>query len=578
MQIGVAVAAVLWTLAARQMPRASLLLPTTVLSLGLLQIIPVPDLLLSLLSPLKHAAIEASGDAIDVSSWQCIAVRPDRTIATARQWLVLAFAVVISAELARTRSHRWVLVACIAAAGVAMLIVGLVASRNEHQALGFYDMDGPWASPYHGAGTGWVREVSVGGINCKRDQYQVGHVFGAFANANHFAAFMGVCLPVSIGLLLALLPRNKAAAGAIKVVAAGFAALVLYAVAIPAYSRGGTGAIVLSGLLVGIAALSPRRLRVRLLVITTAIVAAAITVALACFGPIPSVVTRFDTWMFALTVFEQAAIFGVGAGNFPEMARTASDDFIVYLAHNPYVQYLAESGIVGVALAVSFAMIALARMRTAWSGSAPQQTLRWGLVAALVFAGMHGMVDHGIQIPATSLLCCLVLGMLLASTDDHTARPKTVGRPRRGRDRLIRSAVLVVLFWVVVTASMQIQAAFLAAPLQDALADLARSQGDTPQNRLRLEAFLADTKRGSALGPDNAAHARFIAAAHLYLSGGEVNEHLILAEEWFARAVQLCPVDKWSVHTLRQIKARLDRDPDLGVTHGAAGGRPARRD
>lgn len=168
--------------------------------------------------------------------------------------------------------------------------------------------------------------------------------------------------------------------------------------------------------------------------------------------------------------------------------------------------------------------------------------------------------------------------MLLVPTDDRTTRLKPVHRPRRGRDRLTRTAVLVVLLGVIFAASIQIQAAFLAAPLQEAIVDVARSRGNTPRNRLRLEAFLADAKRGFALGPDNAAQARIIAAAHLHLANGDAGAHLILAEEWFARAVQLCPIDKWSVQTLRQIEAILDRAPGPGVTHGAASARPAGRE
>lgn len=122
---------------------------------------------------------------------------------------------------------------------------------------------------------------------------------------------------------------------------------------------------------------------------TIAIVAAAIVIGLACFDPIPSVAARFHAWMIALTVFAQTPIIGVGAGNFPDMARVASDYAAPYLAHNPYVQYLAETGIVGVVIAAPFVMTALIRMRSAWSDVAPLQMLRWGLLAALVFAWLH---------------------------------------------------------------------------------------------------------------------------------------------------------------------------------------------
>ncbi len=83
------------------------------------------------------------------------------------------------------------------------------ASGPGHAVLGFYDMQGavksyknPLLSGFHSSGVGYADEVAVGNIRYVSDAPVVGASLGAMINANHFAACVGLTLPVTLGLLV----------------------------------------------------------------------------------------------------------------------------------------------------------------------------------------------------------------------------------------------------------------------------------------------------------------------------------------------------------------------------------------
>jgi hypothetical protein len=135
---------------------------------------------------------------------------------------------------------------------------------------------------------------------------------------------------------------------------------------------------------------------------------------------------RYAYWRVAFTAFEHEPFHGVGAGGwavwwlryrpFPEAAADA---------HSLPIQTLAELGVVGLALLVTFfAGVALAAARAMRARPA----LAAGPVAALIAYLVHAPLDWDWQMPAVSLVACVLTGMVLAlaeqgggATDEEAA-------------------------------------------------------------------------------------------------------------------------------------------------------------
>jgi hypothetical protein len=140
---------------------------------------------------------------------------------------------------------------------------------------------------------------------------------------------------------------------------------------------------------------------------------------------------RYAYWRVAWRAFEHEPLRGVGAGGwsvwwlryrpFPESAQDA---------HSLPLQTLAELGLVGLALLLTFAGgIAFAAVRAVRAGPA----LAAGPVAALVVYLVHAPLDWDWQMPAVTLIAMVLGGLTIAlserepygaGADRHTSAPE----------------------------------------------------------------------------------------------------------------------------------------------------------
>ena len=89
-------------------------------------------------------------------------------------------------------------------------------------------------------------------------------------------------------------------------------------------------------------------------------------------------------------------------------------------AHNDYLQWVAETGLVGAGLAVWF-LVALARsgaekLRDAASGS--ERRLVAAALTGCLLALLHSLVDFPLRIPANALLFAALLAMIAAPASE----------------------------------------------------------------------------------------------------------------------------------------------------------------
>lgn len=118
--------------------------------------------------------------------------------------------------------------------------------------------------------------------------------------------------------------------------------------------------------------------------------------------------------------FLDAPWFGHGLGSFRELnamamsEATYADLWPIRSAHNVYLQWLEEAGVVGSAAMFSLIglviWIGLRRAASAWRGA----ELARGLVAANVVVLLHGMTDYALQEPSIAALWAFTLGVQIA--------------------------------------------------------------------------------------------------------------------------------------------------------------------
>ena len=363
------------------------------------QLAPLPPSVLRVLSPGSYAASYIPPMAN--GAWAPLTASPTGTV---QAWLFFAgihgLAIVLFAPAAPNRSRRMTpLFAGMAAVGALLALEGLVQAASAH--------------PY------WLYGVfPVPGIG----SHEPG-VFGPYYNRDHYSNLIAIAASVAAGLLGLRIPRAGSPAGSSMVNSPDFpgslallASLVLmFAASAASGSRGGLAAIG-AGVLVGLS--SPFLARPRLAL------GSAILLLVVLFGTgVPSAIERMSdvdfeasrlmVWRDTVRLVEFFPVFGCGIGAFAPAywpyQRVVRFEYWPH-AHNEYLQWVLEAGLVGIVMALYW-------LRLAWR-VAPQvvrsQELR-PAVAGLTAAMVHALVECSLRIPANAawaavLLVCIVAG------------------------------------------------------------------------------------------------------------------------------------------------------------------------
>lgn len=262
-----------------------------------------------------------------------------------------------------------------------------------------------------------------------------GGLIGSFANANHFANYLAMTLPLAVFMVWRALPAPYAASRQRSPAAAALWSLVLLVLMAAVLASGSrTGAVtawlvtLLAMLLFlgGIGKSFRRRY---------ALGAGALLLAVLVIVGVNNLLTRFDAgrlgddvsirWQLAGSSWQAALAFwplGAGPGSFaavyPQFQPSGLGASVEH-AHNDYVQLLMEFGVLSVALAGLAAWLVLRqalslyrRLRVAGheqSAARLQLCCGLGLLALL----LHSWVDFNLRIPANAMLAACLLGAFL---------------------------------------------------------------------------------------------------------------------------------------------------------------------
>lgn len=396
------------------------------LALMLFQMLPLPMNAIRLLSPAAHSVYSVAASALNLQvEWRTLSLDP---VATREELLrVLTYAMLFWIVLNRFREREQVerVIVTIIGVGFFLAVFAIIHTYSSNGKL------------Y------WIRETAQGG-----------EPFGPYVNRNHFAGYMEIALPLTIGYILAQSPFRTArlamrerlrlwtSQSTSKSILLLFAAIFMGAALILTGSRGGLISFAGSLVFFAMMAIMKRTARSR-----------AVRLALACCGLTliaaiwiggnraflsleriektlqePSAEERAVLWWDTLRMANDYARLGSGfntfEGVFPTY-KTSTTQMIFQYAHNDYLQLLAEGGMVAFGLVIWLIVVWYRKVTAGWF------TRHDPFAAYLTLAGMtavfamliHSLTDFNLHIPANAIATVTVLSVTL-----NTARVAASGQ------------------------------------------------------------------------------------------------------------------------------------------------------
>jgi len=385
-------------------------------ALALLQLVPLPAALHAVLAPGSHAVwhpAAAEVTAVLGKAARPVSVDPDSTLRSVALAGGLALLALLAAPALSRPESTVRAVAVVGAFGFALSAYAIFA-RARFGALLYGTIAVPTVGP-----------------------------FGPFVSKNHFAGWVAMATLLVAGLALGLADRARSRGGdwtadprAGTVILAIVAALAMALAGLASLSRGGAFALAVGGGCLAALRLFRGESRRPWSSLVLAGVLGSILVALVPPEAHERVRTlsgasfRLDTWRDSLRLAASSPLLGHGLGAFHDAyPRFKRGHGLVRVEHaeNDYVETLAETGGLGLALALAGFAIVLA---TAARGVArgPDRTVRGigtGALAALAALAAHSAVDFNLRIPSNAALAALAAA---AAAGAAGVRPRPLSR------------------------------------------------------------------------------------------------------------------------------------------------------
>ncbi len=347
------------------------------------------------------------------------------------------------------RAEFWELISC------SLLLAAIIISPPPGRALNyFYLFLLLW-----GVGLTLFGVVELGGNLLGR-----GELASTYINRNHFCAFLGLILPLTVSFGLGS-PRRWLS----WISRAGF--LLLLAGVILTKSRGGLLAASISTMAVlimwslnksvlGVSLRARRAKQSRLVIAAGLIIFLALIVVYAHYHS-PSVYstsldalsirTRISIWKSTVKMFLVRPWLGWGWGTFQYVYPLFKEPGVWYSvphAHNEFLQLLSEGGVIGF-IAVIFCLVwSLWRLvkNYLYSPAGLEGLFSLGAAGALVYIAVHSGFDFVLRIPANAYLLTALVGLGLSSSFPESAGINIVSRP--GKLVFVLPVVLILGFFV----------------------------------------------------------------------------------------------------------------------------------
>jgi putative inorganic carbon (HCO3(-)) transporter len=286
-----------------------------------------------------------------------------------------------------------------------------------------------------------------------------GDPFGPFVNRNHFAGWMVMALPVTLGLLCGAVARGTRHAkptfrdrvlwlsspDASQMVLLGGTTAVMALSLVLTMSRSGISATLLALALIGAVALRRQETGRRRAIVASYLIILAVMV-MAWVG-VDAIVSRFasadwselnnrrGTWADAAGIFGRFPLTGTGLNTYGVATLFYQQfDLAQYYAqaHNDYLQLAAEGGLLLLlpAGACLVAFVAAVRQRFKEDTGSSSYWVRVGAVTGLAAIALQETVEFSLQMPGNAALFAVLCGIALhgSSPKESTSRLEVLSR------------------------------------------------------------------------------------------------------------------------------------------------------
>jgi O-antigen ligase len=275
-------------------------------------------------------------------------------------------------------------------------------------------------------------------------------IWASYINRNHFAGYLGMAIPLGMGLLLYMAPRVKALPeSALGLKVARFLAseklvpyallfllvLVMTATLFMTFSRGGIIAFFVSSLIFARITWRRRTLRSKtgLLTILAAVIFAAVVLAAwdqleERFAAIEEDhISRLSVWQDSVGIVRDYPLLGTGLGTFESAYmryQTTMPRLLFDHAHNDYVELVTDTGVIGLLLGMGMALVFVRMAFRRWRQKRGMfgKCIGAGGLASFAAIAAHSFTDFNLHIPANALLFTVISAMTYAALFNVTER------------------------------------------------------------------------------------------------------------------------------------------------------------
>ena len=392
--------------------KAAAILMALFVGLVFLQLLPLPDAILQVVSPNALHLYEKFGGAS--TSFHSISIN---RYATRHELLLLlaylsVFFVIIGHY--RTKKQLSSLVCTVFYLGIFLVLLALLQKATWNgRLLWFYPIDGDH-------------------IKSKLD-----YIWGPFIYRNNFACYLEMIIPFGLGLLVYNAPGHKSSRTAlqtnlfVRILASpnfftftGYfiAVLIMTAALFATLSRGGISACVASFACFVWLTRKRSSLRSRSLYFSAIALAISAVVVFAAWDRIENrfegagYIDRATVWKDSLGIMRDYPLFGSGLGAFESTFhhyQTRYNNALFDHAHNDYVEVVTDTGVIGMLLISGAAALLFSSLYRRWRSkrSIFAQCIGAGGLSASVALAVHSSTDFNLHLPATALLFTVVVAI-----------------------------------------------------------------------------------------------------------------------------------------------------------------------
>ena len=403
--------------------------------LGCLQILPISIGLLTTISP-ESAKVIAQLDltvAAGVARTHAVSISPKSTAVALAIFAAQVILLIGCVRLFSTYGARRA-VELIAVIGIALAVTGIIQHRTFNGMIyGFW-------TPQDG-----------------------GNPFGPFVNRNHFAGWMLMTLPLSLGLLCGGLARAMdgakpnwrdrllwfSSADASRLVLLSVAATIMALSLIMTMSRSGMLALAVAVLITAGFVVRKQSSGRRVVSVVYLVALTVIAVGWAGTDTISARFAQTDwtqfndrrgAWLDAIDITQRFPAAGSGLNTYGIATLFYQKHNLSHhysQAHNDYLQLAAEGGLLLMlpALVCLGFFVAAVRQRFAQESSVGTYWLRLGACTALVAMALQETVDFSLQIPGNAVLFTVICAIALHHTPAFAQRRASADEPTPPRKR-----------------------------------------------------------------------------------------------------------------------------------------------